>query len=272
MTALVHHLAAFAVLVTGVACSGCLSSAQFTRVVPAGPVVQVQNTFDHSAYDRVLKTYVDRNGLVDYAGLLNDRAGLDGYLERLAATDPSNLGRSEQLAFWINAYNAYAIKLVLDNYPTESILDVTGGPFVPKVNSPFQVKFANVGGEDRTLDEIEHGIIRPQFNDPRIHFVVICAAISCPPLRAEAFTGAKLDQQLDEQGRIFLADESKNRFDGETATFSKIFDWYKGDFGGSDDSLQRYLATFAPESAQDGLERAAFEVEFGDYDWSLNEQ
>ncbi|MEM6783450.1 MAG: DUF547 domain-containing protein [Bacteroidota bacterium] len=272
MTAFVHHLAALAVLLTGVTCSGCLSSADFIRVVPAGPVVPVQNAFDHSEFDRILKTYVDGRGLVNYAGLKANRAPLDAYLERLAATDPSNLGRSEQLAFWINAYNAYAIKLVLDNYPTESILDVTSGPFVPKVNSPFQVKFANVGGDERTLDEIEHSIIRPQFNDPRIHFVVICAATSCPPLRAEAFTGARLDEQLDEQGRIFLADPSKNRFDGETATLSKIFDWYKGDFGGSDDSLQRYLAAFAPESARDGLERAAYDVEFGSYDWSLNEQ
>ncbi|MEO1478576.1 MAG: DUF547 domain-containing protein, partial [Bacteroidota bacterium] len=199
MTALVHHLAAFAVLVTGVACSGCLSSAQFTRVVPAGPVVQVQNTFDHSTYDRVLKTYVDRNGLVDYAGLLNDRAGLDGYLERLAATDPSNLGRSEQLAFWINAYNAYTLQLVRDRGPVKSIKKI-GGWFT----MPWSIEFIGLPAfdpdgddDDLTLDEIEHEILRPVFRDARVHAAVNCASVSCPPLRAEAYRGKDLDEQLD---------------------------------------------------------------------------
>lgn len=242
-------------------------------VRPAGDV-QTPTTFDHSALDAVLRTYVDPNGLVDYEGLQASGA-LTPYLQALAATDPSQLSEDAQFAFWMNAYNALTLKLIADNYPTRSILRLTPvGYIIPKVTSPFDVDVGYVGGEIRTLTEIEHEILRVQFDDPRLHFAIVCAAMSCPPLRTEAYVPERLDDQLADQGRTFLHDRSRNAVpvDAETIRISKIFRWFEEDFADDEAGLQRFLASYFEGAVREKLEAGAYEVGYTDYDWTLNAQ
>jgi len=252
--------------------AGCLSKAQVQTVEASGPVT-APDTFDHSAFTEILREVVDERGYVDYAALAADPAPLDAYLRRLAATDPANLSDDDRLAFWLNTYNAYTLKLIVDNYPVGSIRDVVGGAFVPLVNTPFKVEFVTVGGEVMTLDGVEHGTIREEFDEPRIHFALVCAALSCPPLRAEAYVGDRLDAQLDEQARRFLTNEAKNRIpaDEDTIELSKIFSWFKGDFDGNDTALQAFLAPYFDGDVRAKLEQGAYDVDFLSYDWSLND-
>ncbi|MEM6286529.1 MAG: DUF547 domain-containing protein [Bacteroidota bacterium] len=261
------------VLALAGALTGCRDDVSVRPIEAAGPVERPASV-DHAPFTAVLQQHVDAAGHVDYAALAADPAGLDAYLGRLAASDPSGLPEDDRLAFYLNAYNAFTLRLVADNYPIESVLDVVGGPFIPSVNSPFSVSFAVIGGEEVSLDDIEHGIIREEYDEPRIHFALVCAAISCPPLRREAYVGDRLDAQLDDQARTFLANADKNRVDVEagTASFSKIFDWFKDDFGGSDDDLQRFMARYYDGEARRQLEAAALDVSYGPYDWSLNAQ
>lgn len=265
---IVPALLSLVLLATTAGCAG-------VEPIRADGEVQTPASFDHSAFDRVLTAYVDEEGLVDYKRLKEDDA-LRPYLQALANTDPSDLDESERLAFWINAYNALTIKLIVDKYPTESILDLkpAPGPFIPNINSPFQLDVSEVGGAVRTLDEIEHGIIRERFEEPRIHFALVCAAMSCPPLRREAYTGTALDRQLDDQADIFLHNENTNRVPaGErTIELSPIFKWFREDFGGSKESTQRFVAPYFEGAIRDKLAEAAYEVNYTDYDWSLNDQ
>lgn len=261
-----------ALLFSGVGCSGASVDA-----VEAGGDVAAPASFNHGAFDALLKEYVSNEGLVDYARLAEDQdEALRPYLQELAATDPQNLDEDERLAFWINAYNALALKLVLDHYPVGGIRKIkpSGLPFIPKVNSPFKIKVSEVGGRMRTLDEIEHAIIREEFDEPRIHFAVVCAAVSCPRLRREAYTGVALNGQLDDQARTFLGTEAKNAIPaGEDAIrVSKIFDWFEGDFGGSKAAVQRFLAPYFAGEVRQRLEDAAYDVGYTDYDWALNDQ
>lgn len=234
-----------------------------------------RDTLDHSRFDRLLSAFVDAEGNVDYAGL---RARADSvlapYLRQLATTDPTGLARDARLAFWINAYNAYTLKLIVDHYPVPNIWAVTPGPAEPKDDSPFAIEVGRVADTMRTLDAIEHDIIRQRFDEPRIHFALVCAAESCPRLRREAYTGPRLDAQLDEQTRAFFHDDSKNRIpagEGRVA-LSRILKWYGQDFGPSTDALQHFLASYFEGTVGDRLGRAGYEVTFLVYDWGLNDQ
>ena len=210
---------------------------------------------DHSAFDALLAAHVDDEGDVDYRGLLGERAALDAYLARLAETDPSGLTRDEQLAYYINAYNAATLALILDDYPVASITDLDGG-------KPWDVERVELGGQTYSLNQIENDIIRPTFDEPRIHFAVNCAAASCPPLRAGAFTADALDAQLEQQTRAFLNDPAYTRVGGGTAEVSKIFDWYGADF----DDVAAFVAGYRSDVTP------TTEIAFAEYDWSLNEQ
>ncbi|MEM0964704.1 MAG: DUF547 domain-containing protein [Verrucomicrobiota bacterium] len=231
---------------------------------------------DHNLFTAVLETHVE-DGLVDYAALANDPR-LEEYLASLAETDPATLPTEEErLALWINAYNAYTLKLIADAYPVDSIHDLaTGGMVIGWLikRTAWDIRFADVGGETYTLNEIEHDIIRPEFEDARIHFAIVCAAVSCPLLRSEAYVPDRLDEQLNEEGRRFLADTSRNTFDlsKRRARISKIFSWFEEDFGSSDTEVIRYLAEFAPpEVAMDMRHHAdQWSIRYQSYDWSLN--
>jgi len=223
-----------------------------------------ENAVDNSLYAELLQKYVQDGG-VDYKGLKTEEQKLDQYLDILNKTNPENLSRDERLAFYINAYNAYTLKLILEHYPVESIKDI-GGFF----SKPWSIEFAKVGGKTLTLDEIEHDIIRPRFQDARVHFAVNCASKSCPPLISEPYSGDKVDQQLEENTRAFLNDPQHTYLEGDTLWVSRIFKWFGGDF--NDDPLS-FVLKFAEGEFKERLEarKDEIEVEYLDYDWSLNE-
>ncbi|MDD2834443.1 MAG: DUF547 domain-containing protein [Methylotenera sp.] len=244
--------------------------------------------FDHSTWHDLLQKNVVliKNGQasqVDYQSMLNDRTKLQTYLSQLSAVNVqefSSWSKNERLAFLLNAYNAFTVELVLTKYPKlKSIKDIGS-----LVQSPWKKQFVPLLGEKRSLDDIEHGMIRKpgDYNEPRIHFAANCASIGCPALRNEAFSGAKLDAQLDAATKAFLADNARNRYNTQTNQLevSKIFDWYKKDFERGWhgwNSLHAFFAHYAesltnnPELKQ-AIEDGNVDVKFLDYNWHLNKK
>ncbi len=235
-----------------------------------------QDADRHTQFNRLLADHVDEQGRVDYVRLKNHAdSTLEPYLQHLAETNPSNLSRDARLAFWINAYNAYALKLIIDHYPVPNIWATTPGPAKPsKEKSPFKMELGPVADTTRTLDEIEHQIIRERFDEPRIHFAVVCAAASCPPLRQEAYTGPRLDAQLDDQARTFLHNDEKNEIPAgdDRIALTRILKWYGSDFGPSTDAVQQSIARYFEGSVRERLAQSDYRVDFLPYDWSLNAQ
>lgn len=219
---------------------------------------------DNSLYATLLGRYV-HNGRVDYQGLQKDEAVLDDYLDVLAAVDPNALSRKERFAFYINAYNAWTIKLILSRYPDIRSIKDLGGLF----SSPWKKEIARIDGRVLTLDQIEHDILRKQFKDPRIHFAVNCASKGCPPLLGEPFVGERLDRQLDRAATGFINNPRYNRLEGDTLMVSKIFDWFAEDF--NDDVIGFFLLYAEPTLRQQlKANRSRIGIEYLDYDWSLN--
>ena len=234
-------------------------------------------SFDHSGFDALLHAHVV-NGMVDYDAF-GRAPEFETYLWSLAKFDPRTLAREEQLAFWINAYNAYTIKLILKHDEKNSIRNInkTGG--IIKGYGPWTEKLALIGDSAYGLDFIEQKIIRPEFKEPRIHFALVCAAMGCPPLRSEAYTGDRLEEQLTDQGRVFLRESPlKNRIDAarKTVFVSQVFKLrdYEKDFGGSKQAVGRFIARWYAEGPEKTLlESGAWsKFEYTDYDWSLNSQ
>lgn len=217
---------------------------------------------------------------VDYAGFQRDRAQLATYLDQLSAVSREAYDawpEDEQLAFLINAYNAFTVELILTRYPDLKSIKDLGTWF----KSPWQKEFIPLLGEQLSLDDIEHGMIRAEgvFEDPRIHFAVNCASIGCPALRNEAYTGSALNLQLEEQTRGFLSDHSRNGYQGDALRLSSIFDWYAQDFEGGRlgyTSLGTFLVKYAsalrvPDDLVSALQRGELEIEYLSYDWRLND-
>ncbi len=233
-----------------------------------------QSTFDHASFDSLLHRYVV-NGMVAYDGFKRSPE-FAAYLQRLAHFDPVTLPREERLAFWINAYNAYTIELINEHDERGSIRNINKTLGFLKLHGPWSEPLAIIGGHRYTLDDIEQRIIRPTFHEPRIHFAVVCAAMGCPPLRSDAYTGAKLNQQLDDQARTFLLKSpTKNRVDvsSRKVYVSMIFNLYKDDFGGSDAAIGSFIARFYPPGpAKQLLESGDFKLIETPYDWMLNSQ
>lgn len=252
-----------ALLFTGlVLAAGCsIDSVRVNAAPDPSKKPAVQATFDHSRLDGVLRQYVSAEGVVDYAKLSADRSDLDAYLASLAGVDPDKLGsKPEKLAFWINAYNAITLAGILHFYPTASIRDHRG--FWDQV-------ITNCGGVDRSLNDIEHRILR-NMGEPRIHMAIVCAAQSCPRLRNEAYVAARLDAQLDDQARGFLASRKRNRFDDatKTAQLSKIFDWFAADFDAEPyGGVRGFVRKYAEPREWLGGE---FAIDYLAYDWVLN--
>jgi len=224
--------------------------------------------FDHShtPFNKVLEKYVRSQGaqtLVDYQGLKESPESLNGYLNNIGSVTESeyqNFSADQRLAFLINAYNAYTLKLMRDNWPVDSIKDL--GSFF---SSPWKKEIFPLLGKKRSLDWIEHDTMRRRFDEPRIHFAVNCASLGCPPLRAEAFEASKLDVQLDEQARIFLNDRNENRIEGNTIKLSKIFDWYGKDFATNEKELVGVLNQWRDQKFPENSK-----IEFLDYGWDAN--
>jgi len=213
---------------------------------------------DHSVWSAELKKYVSADGKVNYRDWANNQAALDGYLAQLAGTQPlSNWSTNVQLAYWINVYNAYTVKLVLQHYPVQTIKDIYQG-------NPWDKAWITLGGKTYSLNQIENEYIRQRFRDPRIHFALNCGALSCPPLLNEAYDPARLDAQLTSRTKAFIADQFQNQTAATTVRLSQLFVWYKDDFKPDLISfLNTYLATPIPAEAK---------IEFVEYDWSLNEK
>lgn len=246
--------------------------AGIAAILAVTPVLLAQpSPFDHSAFDALLRQHVVR-GMVDYDAF-GAAPEFEAYLQGLAGADVGALAEKERLALFINAYNAYTIRLVNVKGERDSIRNINKTMGL-RLKGPWTEPFAVVGGRTYDLDTLEHGIIRKQFKEPRIHFALVCAAMSCPPLRSEAYTGERLDAQLDDQARVFLLQSpEKNRVDLKTATLhaSPIFGWYKEDFGSSDAAIARYIAGFYPEGDERRLLLSGrARIATTEYDWTLN--
>lgn len=226
----------------------------------------------HGAWTRVLRENV-KDGVVDYAALHANNTGLRGYLaalETVCADDYATWSRNQKLAFWINAYNAYTIRLILDNYPISSIRSIG---FLP--GAAFRQEFIpmqELRGGVISLQAVENDILRGELAEPRIHFAIVCASRSCPVLASVAYTGAELDRQLEASAKGFLADPFRNRWDPEANTLhlSSIFHWFRGDFEQSAGSLLDFVSRYLPGQIASEIRKPGLAVEFLPYDWSLN--
>ncbi len=232
-----------------------------------------RTSVDHAAWDRFLGTYLsqDAQGVnrVAYARVTEvDRQRLQSYLSRLAQTDVSALNRDQQLAFWINLYNAETVEVILENYPVASIRDITDRGFS---FGPWDRVVTRVDGQDLSLNDIEHRIIRPVFNDPRIHYALNCAAVGCPNLMDRAWRAATLDQDLEAAERAYVNDARGVSVGSNGAlTLSKIYIWFQEDFGASEaEVLARLQQVATPDLAQAIAARSR--VSRYAYDWALND-
>ena len=252
----------------------------------AWPAAHAQ-TFDHShaAFNTLLKKNVlvidgGKASQMRYAAMAGDRAALKAYTDSLSAVGKGTFdawSKAQQMAFLINAYNAFTIELILTKYPNLKSIKDLGSVF----STPWKPKFIKLLGSEMSLDDIEHNTLRTKgrYDDPRVHFAVNCASIGCPALREEAFTAERLEAQLDEQATRFFSDRSRNRFNAGKLEVSKIFDWFGEDFKQGYKgitSLSQYLAKYADKLADAPADRDAVRgqklpVGFLDYDWTLND-
>lgn len=250
-------------------------------LVTAPDHARAQSLPSHDPFTELLSDVVEQP-LVDYEELVDRRGQLDAYLQRLGAVPTATIeasSREEQLAFWINAYNACMLQLVADHYPIQKAggllsnikNSVAGRPAnsVWQIEDVFSRDHCRIAGEDRSQDEIEHELIRP-LGEPRIHFAVNCAARSCPVLWPEAYVAERLDEQLDRAVKNLIANPEHFQVDGSTVRMNKVLDWYKEDFGGVD-GLRSFFQPYLPASKAALITDPDTDIEFFDYDWTLND-
>ncbi|MCB0600200.1 MAG: DUF547 domain-containing protein [Saprospiraceae bacterium] len=228
-------------------------------------VLPVRAPVSHAGWDSLLHQHVSMEGWVDYEGFIRDSMRLNRYLELLASAHPqTSWPGEEQMAYWINAYNAFTVKLIIQHYPVESIKDIKRG--IPFVNTVWDIPFIHIQSETYDLNQIEHRILRKQFKDARIHAAINCASYSCPRLASEAFVADRLDDQLTQAMYNFIHDPLRNRIERSSVQVSPIFKWFGSDFrrdaGSLREYLNRYLETPVP---------AGGEISFLEYNWSLND-
>lgn len=220
---------------------------------------------DHSDWSVLLQRYVNSDGWVGYKGFQKDSVELNRYLTQLSVCPPSgSWTTNEKLAYWINAYNAFTVKLIIDHYPVASIKDIKKG--IPFINSVWEMDFFEIGGKSFDLSKIEHGILRKEFNEPRIHFAIVCASRSCPILLNKAYDPKTLEEQLEAQAKRFINDSSRNVLDKDEIQLSAIFKWFKKDF-----TQNRTLKDFINKYSEVDISSNA-KVTYLDYDWNLNSQ
>ena len=249
-------LTLFSTLAIWFTCSNCRAIKRDTNSRPVS----------HEMWDALVAKHVQADGLVDYKGFIRDSNDLNKYLKLLESAHPNdkNWTRNEQMAYWINAYNAYTVQLIVRNYPVAGIKDIKKG--VAFINSVWDIKFIHIQGFTYDLNNIEHNILRTVFKDARIHAAINCASYSCPKLLNKAYTPDKLDAQLDSAMRGFINDPSRNRISAQKAEISEIFKWFKGDFERDAGSLREFLNRYSTVKITDKTEMSHI-----DYDWRLNE-
>lgn len=260
----------------------------------ASSEIRKESGFSYEIYDAVLQAYVDDQGLVDYQSLHANRSDLDAFNASMARLSPKEFEawpEQERLAFWINAYNAITLERIIDHYPIKKGGVIAG--FRYPHNSIRQIpgvwkKLTNtVMGEEITLDSIEHDMLRAKFKEPRIHVALVCAALSCPPLRNEAFVAGRLDEQLDDQSRRFLSNDTRFRIDRakKRVYLSAILDWFGKDFAGiyntggkiaahskTEGAALEYASRYVSDEDVQFILSENYSVTFLDYDWTLNER
>ena len=236
----------------------CLLAAATLVAAPRVPRV------DHAAWDALLSEFVNERYLVDYAGLKRrGMSRLDAYVHSLREAGVDGVSPDEQKAALINAYNALTIRWVVENYPTKSI---------QATPNPFRERRHTLGGASVSLDEIE--LLLRESGDPRIHSVLVCASLSCPPLRREAYVGSRINEQLDENTREWLANVELNRFDpgSAQAEVSPIFSWYEEDFAAYPGGVEGFLREYGPPETMTALGNKRLRISFLSYHWGLNDQ
>jgi hypothetical protein len=222
---------------------------------------------DNRLYAELLVKHT-RDGLADYASFKTEHPKLKKYLEYLSGINPDELGRGDSFAYYINLYNAATIDLVLGNYlGIDSIKDI-GGFF----GNPWKIEFITLKDSKVHLDHVEHEIIRPTYQDPRLHFAVNCASLGCPPLHAKPFEGETLDATLDELSRQNMADPAHTRLEGEDLYVSKVFDWFGEDWGKTEDKVSFVQKYSSREQAAEIEELGGrLNLKYSEWDWTLND-
>jgi hypothetical protein len=277
-------------LLLPVAATGLAAAALAPRPAAAAPGAELwprwtahdpasSTTIDHSNYAQLLEAFVEAHddgiNRVRYAALKADRgAVLSSYVAMLERVDPDRLARPEQMAYWINFYNALTLMVVVDHYPVTSIRDIDISPGLFS-NGPWQRKLVTVAGEALSLDDIEHRILRPIWGDPRIHYAVNCASIGCPNLQRQPFTPAALEAMLEGGARAYVNHPRgvalvPRRFGADRLTVSRIYDWFVADFGGGESSVIDHLRQHA-EGPTAVLLAGVERLDAYRYDWSLND-
>ncbi len=259
-----HALALFLLLAPAVA---------FAQAVPDRAPDRSTAEPDYSQWNRILAAYYDPSHGMDYGALKAKEArALQTLRQQLARTNVAALNRKQQLAYWINVYNVNTVATIVEHYPVDSIRDISTDPII-RLNV-FKKERVPFGKELLSLDDVENKKIREPFRDARIHFAINCAAKSCPPIRPEAFVGARLDAQLDEQARRFLSSHVGYKRDDDELTIhtTKIMDWFGDDFEKWAGGRVAFLRKYVPADKQQLIASAReIDVEYDDYDWSLND-
>lgn len=253
-----------------------VQSVMILVIIAVTNVLPAHSQTRHDAFSVLLERFVvmDEAGasFVDYDAWKGDaaaRQALDAYVADLASMDLQKIeDRDTQFAAWANLYNALTVQLVLDNYPVDSIRQIKSGLFS---NGPWKRKLITVAGQKFSLDDIEHGILRERWNDPRVHYAVNCASIGCPNLMPQAWEADTLDDKLDEAARIYVNHpRGVTVIEGNRLKLSSIYKWFREDFGGDEQGVKEHLARYADTDLTDALQRGATISDYG-YDWSLND-
>ena len=219
------------------------------------PPTATKPALSHDKWDALLRKHVSSSGKVNYGGMKADKAQLASYLEILAANPPeAGWSKGKTMAYWINAYNAFTVKLILDNYPVSSITDLEGG-------NPWKKRWITLGSQTYTLDQIEKEILIKKYKDARVHFAVNCAAKSCPALLNQAWTASNLESNFEKQTKAFVSNSKFNEISPKSAKVSKLFEWYASDFGDVKAFINKYSNTQLKSNAK---------IDFLEYDWKLN--
>jgi len=238
----------------------------FQNCLSDAPSKVGSKSINHEQWSILLKKYVDENGNVNYKGFIADSLALQSYLDLLTENPPdeNTWSKDEQIAYWINVYNAFTVKLIMEYFPLESIKDIGSSIQIPFVNSPWDIKLIEIEGEKIDLNNVEHSILRKKFNEPRIHFAINCASYSCPKLRNEAYSAELLNTQLQEQTIDFINDPQRNIITKDKAEVSKIFSWFTSDFTKSG-TLKDFLNQYALQQIDPKTK-----ITYLDYNWELN--
>ena len=260
---------------------GLLISASTVHAAPKSELIPFWNksdesnktVIDHSDWQYTLDTYLDSQhasgvNLFNYGKVSKaDRARLQGYLKTLTSLDPRSYSKQEQFAYWVNLYNALTVELILENYPVDTITDL-GESFFGF--GPWNDEITKIQGKKLTLNNIEHNILRPIWNDARIHYAVNCASFSCPNVAAKAFTSENTEALLEAAASDYVNHERGVTFDDGELLVSSIYHWYKIDFGGNDQSLIAHLAKYAKPELRTKLQQYKGDLDHH-YDWGLNQ-